>query len=79
MKGAARTIQLTEAGYRLTDLMRAGVEPMTGREANNGRQPTTPRCPVCKSFAKVTPRGHVRAHAYRGNECAGAGELSVTR
>lgn len=25
MKGSPRTIQLTEAGYRITDLMRAGV------------------------------------------------------
>lgn len=74
MSSLARTIVLTEAGMRITDLIRSGVIPAGGNGYGKGRRPTTPRCAHCRLYVAVTPREHARSHKYRGAQCPGTGE-----
>jgi hypothetical protein len=70
----ARAYSLTEAGYRITDLMRAGVVSTAGVDAKRGvPQPLLGRCPVCATSMWATPSGLVRAHSRDGRECPGTG------
>lgn len=67
-----RTIALTEAGYRITDLMRAGVIPTTGDDRQGTNRPSR-QCPVCRVPMWVTTSGLVRSHRRYGRECPGTG------
>lgn len=76
--GTRAKYHLTEAGYRITDLMRAGVIPMTGSDYRpRVSRPSTP-CPVCRVPMWLTPSGLIRAHSRAGRECPGTGKR-VTR
>lgn len=77
MKGSPRTIALTEAGYRITDLMRAGVVSMDGNDHQGTNRPSR-QCPVCRVPMWVTPTGLFRSHRRKGQECPGTGR-QVTR
>ncbi|HEY9417982.1 MAG TPA: hypothetical protein VIQ30_24750 [Pseudonocardia sp.] len=75
MRGSrARAYSLTEAGYRITDLMRAGAVSTEGTDAKRGvPAPRLGRCPVCLCSMWATPAGLVRAHSWEGRECRGTG------
>lgn len=78
MKGSPRAYSLTAAGYRITDLMRAGVVSMEGVPASPRRAPIKPTCPQCRAVVKLTPTRLVRRHRHNGLQCLGTGR-QVTR
>lgn len=75
-----RGYALTAKGERFVALMRVGVIPEHGPElVYKGRRSNRPVCPVCREYVETTPRGYVRLHRWRRQECRGTGEQAVTR